>query len=82
MNITITIPDEKLPAWNDRLANNGNATLQEFIQTLVDEETARTFEPWMVAKRSEFIPIADALLAAPKQVREGILNHAKAELGL
>lgn len=40
MNITLSIPDAAVPAWNEAVTLNKAASIQAFCQTLLDEQTA------------------------------------------
>lgn len=68
MNLTVTLPDSSLPAWEHRL-NTFNAgsgqpaiTLPELVQLFVNDETARV--------ESQLDAYQRALLAADEQLLE------------
>lgn len=70
MNISITIPDSQVPAWQHRLSqyNAGSGqpalTLEQFAQLQVDEDTARFVEAHQQALRDLMKSVADELIAA------------------
>lgn len=83
MNITLTIPDTALPAWNRRLdqfnAGSGQPpiTLAEFFQrTAIDEPTPSLVAAYQVARREALIPIADEILAAPESKQNAAISAA------
>ncbi len=78
MNITLTIPDSALPAWNARLSqfNAGSGqppiTLQQLKQLELDEETASRVAAYQSTLRAQMIAVADEIIAAaagdPKKI--------------
>ena len=85
MNITLTIPDTALPAWNHRLdqfnAGSGqpSITLTEFFQrTAIDEPTPALVAAYQVARREALIPVADEILAAPEEKQQAAIDAALA----
>lgn len=83
MNITLTLPDSDLPAWNRRLdqfnAGSGKdpITLTEFFQrTAIDEPTPTLVAAYQVARREALIPIADEILAAPEDKQQAAIDAA------
>ena len=85
MNITLTIPDSNLPAWNRRLDqfNTGSGqppiTLTEFFQrTAIDEPTPALVAAYQVARREALIPIADEILAATEEKQQAAVAAALA----
>ena len=88
MNITTTIPDESVVAWQYRVDqfNAGSGlppvTVEQFIQLTTDEETARLVAEKAASDRAALVPVADALLAADSDTRAEVLSFAKSKLGL
>lgn len=87
MNITLTIPDTALPAWNRRLdqfnAGSGQPpiTLTEFFQrTAIDEPTPALVAAHQVALREALIPVADEILAAPEEKQQAAIDAALAAI--
>lgn len=86
MNISLTIPDSSLPAWQRRLKqfNDGSGkpavTLTEFLQIQLDEETARHEAALKIAQREDMIPVADEILAAPPEKQEAAIAAALKEV--
>ena len=85
MNLTLTIPDTTLPAWNRRLDqfNTGFGqppiTLTEFFQrTAIDEPTPALVAAYQVARREALIPVADEILAAPEEKQQTAIDAALA----
>ena len=85
MNITLTIPDSALPAWNRRLdqfnAGSGQPpiTLTEFFQrTAIDEPTPTLVAAYQVARREALIPAADEILAASEEKQQAAIDAALA----
>lgn len=70
MNITLTIPDSALPAWNARLSqfNAGSGqppiTLQQLKQLELDEETASRTAAYQFALRAQMTAVADEIITA------------------
>lgn len=70
MNISLTIPDTSLPAWQRRLdqfnAGSGQSplTLTEFLQLQLNEETARHVATHEAALRALMTSTADKIIAA------------------
>lgn len=70
MNISLTISNSTLPAWQRRLdqynAGSGQlaVTLPEFLQTQLDEETARHVAVHESALRALMTTTADKIIAA------------------
>lgn len=69
MNITLTIPDNALPAWEARLAqfNVGSGqspvTIEQLNQSFLDEETARLTAAHHAALRALMTTTADEIIA-------------------
>lgn len=83
MNITLTIPDTALSAWNHRLdqfnAGSGQPpiTLTEFFQrTAIDEPTPAVVAAYQVARREALIPIADEILLASEAKQGAAITAA------
>jgi hypothetical protein len=70
MNVSLSIPDSALPAWQRRLAqyNAGSGstplTLEQFIQLQHDEETLRLEAELQDALRAQMRTVADEIIAA------------------
>jgi hypothetical protein len=70
MNVSLSIPESALPAWQRRLAqyNAGSGveplTLEQFIQLQHDEETLRLEAELQDALRAQMRTVADEIIAA------------------
>lgn len=88
MKITLTIPDDAVPAWEKRVAefNAGSGqppvSIEQFNQLILDEETARHVAAKRDADVASMKPIADALLVANETTRNDVIGYAKQQLGL
>ena len=84
MNITLTIPDSALPAWNARLSqfNAGSGqpaiTLQQLKQLELDEETASRTAAYQSALRAQMTAVADEIIAAAVGDPEKIVTALEA----
>lgn len=82
MTHTLTTPDETRDAWERRLKqyNDGSGkepvTLDEFLQIMHDEETARLVSQLKTAQREALIPVADEILAAPADKQAAAITAA------
>lgn len=84
MNITLTIPDSALPAWNGRLSqfNTGSGqppvTLQQLKQIELDEETASRVAAYQSTLRAQMTAVADEIIAAAAGDPEKIVTALEA----
>lgn len=84
MNITLTIPDSALPAWNARLSqfNAGSGqppiTLQQLKQLELDEETASRAAAYQSALRAQMTAVADEIITAAAGDPEKIVTALEA----
>lgn len=77
--MTITIPDSSLPAWQARLSKSFPAntpTVEAFIQSLTDEETASAERQLATNQREALIPVANEILAASPAKQQAAIAAA------
>lgn len=92
MNITVTIPDNALPAWEARLEqfNNGSGqppvTIDGFIQSYLDEEGSRhiasleALQRSILASNETFVELGKKLIAASPEKQVAAFKAAEKAL--
>lgn len=82
MNISITISDASVPAWQHRVDqfNDGSGqpaiSIVQFIQQSIDDEGLKHSSALKDAQRKEMISIADEILAAPLEKQQAAISAA------
>jgi hypothetical protein len=78
MNISITLPDDSLDAWNFALGNYNTAspkslTLPEYINDIiVGAQTNSNVSAYASYQLTQLVPLGEKYNAAPKNVQEQI----------
>lgn len=78
MNISLTIPDAAISAWQYRVdqynegSNEAPVTIAEFCQLTLDGETSRVSTAYESYKLTQLIPLGKKFDAAPSHVQDQV----------